>query len=68
MHIRPVGLVLVLALLVPIACANPRGVTKVANALGYAVFSNVSMKILVVSTGHGYGVGMGLKDEDDSLN
>jgi len=36
--------------------ANPGLRAQVANAPGYAVFSNVSMKIMVVSTGHGYGI------------
>jgi lipid-binding SYLF domain-containing protein len=36
--------------------ANPGLRQKVANAAGYAVFTNVSMKILVVSSGNGYGI------------
>lgn len=36
--------------------ANPRLRQEVANAPGYAVFTNVSVKIFTVATGNGYGI------------
>jgi lipid-binding SYLF domain-containing protein len=36
--------------------ANPGLRSRVQNAAGYAVFSDVSVKVFVVATGHGYGL------------
>ena len=84
MSIRPLALLVVACLALPLACAKPRGDSasekrayvrtmrnetlaafyranpglrsRVQNAAGYAVFSDVSVKIFVVATGHGYGL------------
>ena len=84
MSIRPLALLVVACLALPLACAKPRGDSasekrayvrtmrnetlaafyranpglrsRVQKAAGYAVFSDVSVKIFVVATGHGYGL------------
>ncbi len=84
MRTRPLALLVVACLALPLACAKPRGGSasekrayvrtmrsdaladfyranpglrsRVHNAAGYAVFSDVSVKIFVVATGQGYGL------------
>ena len=47
--------------------ANPRLRQKVANAPGYAVFTNVSLKVLMVATGNGYGIAYDRKTGRDTF-
>ena len=84
MRTRPLALLVLFGLALPLACVTPKGGSasekrayvrtmrsealadfyranpglrsRVQNAAGYAVFSDLSVKILVIATGQGYGL------------